>query len=70
MADIAQRATGREPGGFVNLDLPFDETDPAVLDAYLDRIDDELDGLFLRAVAGELERLRLEKLDPPDDAAA
>jgi hypothetical protein len=47
----------------VNLDLPFVETDPAVLDAYLDKIDRELDSLFLDAVDGELERLRLERAE-------
>lgn len=45
----------------MNLDLPFADSDPAVLDAHLDEIDRELDALFLEAVGGELERLRLER---------
>ena len=53
----------------MNLELPFDETEPTVLDACLDQIDRELDVLFLEAVEGELERLRLERLRAPDDAA-
>jgi hypothetical protein len=56
----------------VNLDLPFVDTEPAVLDAYLDDIDRELDALFLEAVGGELERLRLERAaerTSRDDAA-
>jgi hypothetical protein len=54
----------------LNLELPFDETEPAALDACLDEIDRELDVLFLEAVGGELERLRLERLQGEDDAAA
>jgi hypothetical protein len=57
-------------GGAVNLDLPFDEKDPEALDACLAEIDRELDELFLAAVGGELERLRLERLQAQDDAAA
>ncbi len=59
----------------MNLDLPFPESDPAVLDAYLDQIDRELDTLFMEAVGGEIERLRLERSEqqrrpqPQDDAA-
>jgi hypothetical protein len=50
----------------VNLDLPFVESDPAVLDAYLEKIDRELDTLFIDAVGGELERLRLERAEAED----
>ncbi len=55
----------------MNLELPFVESDPAVLDKYLDQIDHELDALFMSAVGGELQRLRLERdqQQPPDDAA-
>jgi hypothetical protein len=53
----------------VNLELPFDETEPAVLDGHLAEIDRELDALFLDAVQGELERLRREREAPQDDAA-
>jgi hypothetical protein len=45
----------------VNLPLPFDETDPAALDARLAEIDRELDVLFLEAVERETERLRRER---------
>lgn len=51
----------------MNLDLPFPEADPAAsaaLDDCLAEIDRTLDSLFLEAVAGELERLRLEHVDP------
>ncbi len=71
MADIARPSDGlphREAP--VNLDLPFDETDPAVVDELLAEIDRTLDALFLDAVGGELERLRLERLEGRDDAAA
>lgn len=54
----------------MNLDLPFDETDSEALDACLAEIDRELDELFMKAVGGELERLRLERLEAQDDAAA
>ncbi len=54
----------------MNLDLPFAETDPAALDAYLEDIDRQLDALFVDAVRGELERIRLERLEGDDDAAA
>ncbi len=56
-----------------NLDLPFAGTDPSgssALDAYLSEIDRSLDALFMEAVGGELERLRLEHLEQGDDAAA
>ncbi len=45
----------------MNLELPFDETDPAALDARLAEIDRELDVLFLEAVEREQERLRRER---------
>jgi hypothetical protein len=57
----------------VNLDLPFEEKDPAALDECVAKIDRELDALFLDAIEGEMERLRAERLDPTDkkdDAAA
>lgn len=57
----------------MNLELPFVESDPAdasTLDAYLSEIDRTLDTLFMQAVGGELERLRLEHLQQADDTAA
>lgn len=69
-ADIARLRGSAGTGGTLNLELPFDETEPAALDACLDEIDRELDVLFLEAVGGELERLRLERLQAEDDAAA
>ncbi len=56
----------------MNLDLPFAESDPAALDKCLDEIDQELDALFMSAVGGELQRLRLERArqQSQDDAAA
>ncbi len=57
-------------GGALNLDLPFVETDPAVLDAYLEDIDRKLDDLFLDAVRGEVERLRLERHGEDGPAAS
>lgn len=54
----------------MSLDLPYDELEPAVLDACLAEIDRELDALFMDAVGGELERLRLEREAAQDDAAA
>lgn len=54
----------------MNLDLPFDDTDPAELDAHLTKIDRELDALFLNEIEGELERLRQEREEKKDDAAA
>ena len=54
----------------MNLELPLNETDPAAFDACLDEIDRELDALFLDAVAGELERLRLARLEIVEDDAA
>jgi hypothetical protein len=53
----------------VNLELPFDDLPHPELDEYLARIDQELDTLFLDAVAGELERLRADA-PRPDPAAA
>lgn len=54
----------------MNLELPFEESDPTRIDAYLAEIDKELDTLFLEAVGGELERLRLQRLEAKDDEAA
>jgi hypothetical protein len=54
----------------VNLDLPFVAPEPTVLDEYLAEIDRALDALFMEAVSGELDRLRVERLEPADDAAA
>ena len=54
----------------MNLELPFDETDPALFDTYLAEIDRELDTLFLEAVGGEMERLRLQRLEIVEDDAA
>jgi hypothetical protein len=54
----------------VNLELPFDETDPAALDARIAEIDRELDALFIQAVEREQEKLRREREAKPDDAAA
>jgi hypothetical protein len=54
----------------VNLDLPIIKSDPDVLDGYLEDIDRKLDDLFLGAVCGEIERLRLERAAAEDDAAA
>ncbi len=54
----------------MNLHLPFGETEPSALDEYLAEIDRNLDVLFLEAVGGELQRLRIERLDAADDAAA
>jgi hypothetical protein len=51
----------------VNLELPFYELPDAELDAYLDRIDRELDALFMDEVQGTLEGLRAE---PAMDVAA
>jgi hypothetical protein len=39
----------------VNLELPFYELPDAELDAYLARIDEQLDALFLDDVQGALE---------------
>lgn len=54
----------------MNLDLPFVVPEPSALDDYLAEIDRALDALFLDAVSGELARLRVERLEPADDAAA
>ncbi len=45
----------------MNLVLPFDELAPSELDAYLARIDHELDALFLDEVEATVERLRAER---------
>jgi hypothetical protein len=40
----------------VNLELPFEQAEPDELDAYLARIDQQLDALFLDEVAASLAR--------------
>jgi hypothetical protein len=40
----------------VNLELPFEQAEPDELDAFLARIDQELDALFLDEVSATLER--------------
>ena len=52
----------------MNLELPFDELPPSELDAYLARIDRELDALFMDEVETTLDVLRAER--PAEDAAA
>lgn len=52
----------------MNLELPFYQLPEPELDAYLDRIDEQLDALFLDAVRPTLEAPRAEP--PPADAAA
>jgi hypothetical protein len=55
------------------LELPFVEADSShssALDAYVSEIDRALDALFMEAVGGELERLRLARLEQADDAVA
>lgn len=54
----------------MNLDLPFVAPDASALDEYLAEIDRKLDTLFLDAVSDELDRLRVERLEAADDAAA
>lgn len=57
----------------MNLELPFPEAEPSgasMLDPFLSEIDRSLDVLFMAAVGGELERLRLEHPERGDDAAA
>jgi hypothetical protein len=51
----------------VNLELPFYELPDAELDAFLERIDRELDALFLDDVQGSIEAIRA---DPAPDVAA
>lgn len=50
-------------GGVLNLDLPFEEDDPAALDECVAKIDRELDAVFLNAIEGEMERLRAERVE-------
>ena len=45
----------------MNLVLPFDELAPSELDAYLARIDRELDALFLDEVDAIVEQLRADR---------
>jgi hypothetical protein len=47
----------------VNLELPFPELPDSELDAYLDRIDRELDALFLDEVKDSLEVLLAARTD-------
>lgn len=54
----------------MNLELPFGEIEPSALDECLAEMDRNLDALFLDAVGGELERLRIERLGAADDEAA
>jgi len=51
----------------VNLELPFDELPDAALDALLERIDRELDALFLDDVQETIEAIRAIPASP--DAA-
>ncbi len=51
----------------MNLELPFYELPDAELDAYLARIDQELDALFLEDVKDTLETIRATL--PADDLA-
>ena len=53
----------------MNLELPFYELPDAELDAFLARIDGELDALFLDDVQGTLEAIR-EVPASPEVAAA
>lgn len=54
----------------MNLELPFYELPDAELDAYLDRIDQELDGLFLDAVKETVEALGAERAPARGDGTA
>lgn len=56
----------------MNLELPFYQLADEELDAYLERIDHELDALFLDAVTDTLQVLRAERdpAAPPAVAAA
>ena len=54
----------------MNLDLPFDQVPSDELDAYLERIDQELDTLFLGAVAETLQRIAVEPLQAAAGEAA
>jgi hypothetical protein len=53
----------------VTLDLPFPEVPSDELDAYLAKIDEQLDTLFLDAVSEALQRLPVVEA-PAADAAA
>jgi hypothetical protein len=53
----------------VNLDLPFEAPESAELDAHLDRIDRELDALFLADVQVALATAAL-RAEPAAEAAA
>lgn len=54
----------------MNLELPFYQLPDAELDAYLDRIDGELDALFLGEVAGTLQGAAADEEPPAAVAAA
>jgi len=53
----------------VNLDLPFPDAAPDELDAFLSKIDEELDVLFLGAVSEALQRLPVIEAPSEADAA-
>ena len=52
----------------MNLELPFDELPDADLDALLERIDRELDALFLDDVQETIEAIRATPASPADAA--
>jgi hypothetical protein len=54
----------------VNLELPFSDVCDTELDAYLARIDEQLDALFLDEVKGTLEALLAEPAPTPPAATA
>ncbi len=54
----------------MNLELPFYQLPDAELDAYLDRIDQQLDALFLDAVSDLVEARRVERAPESDPAVA
>lgn len=54
----------------MNLELPFYQLPDAELDAYLDRIDHQLDALFLDDVRATLEPSPAERPADAVDAAA
>ncbi len=54
----------------MNLELPFSDVSDTELDAYLARIDEELDALFLDEVKGSLEALLAEPAPKPPAASA
>ena len=54
----------------MNLELPFPDAEPSALDEYHSAIDGELDAAFLDEVEGVLRRIRAERDEKPDTAAA